>query len=387
MMKDFFDNSKFDSDDSSIFQGKILDFSAEQERNKLKEITEELARKAALKTLECERQASDQIDNILQLIKIDDDYFADSERLLNDFLLLFCPLFNFFDVDMGIGSKTYEMIKERREKNWLLSVIKLISDKLKELVKKIFSRDLSFDERLAKEIKELEEKLAGGGLSKEEFARVLNRLEGLQNLKLKLQMFVAGWLITTFAEIFAVNLVAAVETGTAKEEDKKAEKTSSKEANKKEVCEDAEIKVDEREKSKLMHGVIPALDAGIWLRRPTSLTTQEHNLFPNSLKKILAPMHELSIENNKSSQESRVKRKEEPKICTPVPDERKESEAVERKTGFRSKGMSVGGKNKYGNGNRNMQADAQSPRGLTDDVEVNHVNSMGRKAERTSSRG
>jgi hypothetical protein len=39
-------------------------------------------------------------------------------------------------------------------------------------------------------------------------------------------MFVVSWVITTLAELFSVDLVVSIET--TKEEDKKAEKTSSK---------------------------------------------------------------------------------------------------------------------------------------------------------------
>jgi len=69
---------------------------------------------------------------------------------------------------------------------------------------------------------------------------ILERLQALQNLKLKLQTFLVGWVIAMFAEIFAVDLAKIVEQGAAteKEEDKKAE---SKE---KEVHEEIEIKVD-----------------------------------------------------------------------------------------------------------------------------------------------
>lgn len=126
--------------------------------------------------------------------------------------------------------------------------MKFLCDKLKELIKKIFARDLSFNQKLDKEIKELQEKLGSGELSEEEFARALERLTALQDLKLRLQMAVVGWIVTMFAEMFGVELAAAVEESTEKE-DKKAEKTSLEAT--KEVCENVEMKVDEREKPKV----------------------------------------------------------------------------------------------------------------------------------------
>ncbi len=185
-MKNFSDNNK---NGSSIFQGKIReqDFSAEQKLNELKAAVEELARQDLLRRLECERQASSCIDEIssqaeLHIEEDDEDYFnGERERVLGDFWSFFEPLFNLFEVNVD-DPKIYQMLKEKKEKNWLLSIIKFLRDKLKELIKKIFARDLSFDQRLDKEIKELQEKLGSGELSEEEFARALERLTALQDL-------------------------------------------------------------------------------------------------------------------------------------------------------------------------------------------------------------
>ncbi|ONI56178.1 hypothetical protein N500_0751, partial [Wolbachia pipientis wUni] len=180
-----------------------------------------------LRRLECERQASSCIDEISSQAELhigkggDEDYFTGEKgRVLGDFWNFFESLFNLFEVDVD-DPKIYQMLKKKKEKNWPLSIIKFLRDKLKELIKKIFARDLSFDQRLDKEIKELQEKLGSGELSGEEFARALERLTALQDLKLRLQMAVVGWIVTMFAEMFGVELAAAVEASTEKE-DKKA---------------------------------------------------------------------------------------------------------------------------------------------------------------------
>ncbi|MFP3016067.1 MAG: hypothetical protein ACEY3H_00485, partial [Wolbachia sp.] len=157
----------------------------------------------------------------------DEDYFnGERERVLGDFWNFFESLFNLFEVDVD-DPKIYQMLKEKKEKNLIAAIMKFLRDKLKELIKKIFTNnlDLSWDKRLDKEIKELQEKLGSGELSEEEFARALERLTALQDLKLRLQMAVVGWIVTMFAEMFGVELAAAVEASTEKE-DKKAEKTS-----------------------------------------------------------------------------------------------------------------------------------------------------------------
>ncbi|WP_264702904.1 hypothetical protein [Wolbachia endosymbiont (group A) of Volucella inflata] len=237
-----------------------------------------------LRRLECERQASSCIDEIssqaeLHIGKGDDEDYFNCEKPLGDFWSFFEPLFNLFEVNVD-DPKIYQMLKEKKEKNWLLSIIKFMRDKLKELIKKIFARDLSFNQRLDKEIKELQEKLGSGELSEEEFARALERLTALQDLKLRLQMAVVGWIVTMFAEMFGVELAAAVEASTEKE-DKKAEKTSLKEEAIKEVHKDIEIKVDEREKPKVP---VFLFDVSPGFVRPVPLSKPDLDLLSNSLK-------------------------------------------------------------------------------------------------------
>ncbi len=176
---------------SSIFQGKIReqDFSAEQKLNELKAAVEKLDRQDLLRRLECERQASSCVDEISSQAELhiedgDEDYFnGERERVLGDFWSLFEPLFNLFEVNVD-DPKIYQMLKEKKEKNLIAAIMKFLSNKLKELIKKIFTSnlDLSWDKRLDKEIKELQEKLGSGELSEEEFARALERLTALQDL-------------------------------------------------------------------------------------------------------------------------------------------------------------------------------------------------------------
>ncbi|WP_353282111.1 hypothetical protein [Wolbachia endosymbiont (group A) of Aleiodes leptofemur] len=299
IMENFSDNN---GNGSSIFQGKIReqDFSAEQKLNELKASIEELTRQDLLRRLECERQASSCIDEISSQAELhteggDEDYFTGEKgRVLGDFWNFFESLFNLFEVDVD-DPKIYQMLKEKKEKNWLLSIIKFLRDKLKELIKKIFARDLSFNQRLDKEIKELQEKLGSGELSEEEFARALERLTALQDLKLRLQMAVVGWIVTMFAEMFGVELAAAVEASTEKE-DKKAEKTSLEAT--KEVRKDVEIKVDEREKPKVP---VFLFEVSPGFVRPVVLSKPELEIASDPLKHLLR-LTELERKSHENSQ-------------------------------------------------------------------------------------
>lgn len=327
IMENFSDNNE---NGSSIFQGKIReqDFSAEQKLNELKAAIEKLDRQDLLRRLECERQASSCIDEISSQAELhiedgDGGYF-DCEKPLGDFWSFFEPLFNLFEVDVD-DPKIYQMLKEKKEKNLIAAIMKFLREKLKELIKKIFARDLSFDQRLDKEIKELQEKLGSGELSEEELARVLERLQFLQDLKLKLQLAVTGWIITMFAEIFGVELAAIVEASTeetTKAEDKKAEKTSLKEENK-EVRE--EIKVDEREKPKVP---VSLFEVSPGFVRPVVLSKPELEIVSDPLKHLLR-ITELERKSHENSQKpekvDKEKEKAEPKkeVCPPKVPEKK----------------------------------------------------------------
>ncbi len=329
VMENFSDNNE---NGSSIFQGKIReqDFSAEQKLNELKATMEELARQDFLRRAECERQASSCIDEISSQAELhtegdDEDYFnGERERALGDFWNFFESLFNLFEVNVD-DPKIYQMLKEKKEKNLIAAIIKFLYDKLKELIRKIFARDLSFNQRLDKEIKELQEKLNSGELSEEEFARALERLTALQDLKLRLQMAVVGWIVTMFAEMFGVELAAAVEASTEKE-DKKAEKTSLKEENK-EVCKNVEIKVDEREKPKVP---VSLFEVSPGFVRPVVLSKPELEVVSDPLKHLLRlaelerKYHENSKKTEKVNEEKKAK-PEEPKkeVCPPKPTEQK----------------------------------------------------------------
>lgn len=318
---------------SSIFQGKIReqDFSAEQKLNELKAAIEELDRQDLLRRLECERQASSCVDEISSQAELhiedgDEDYFnGERERVLGGFWNFFESLFNLFEVNVD-DPKIYQMLKEKKEKNLIAAIMKFLRDKLKELIKKIFTSnlDLSWYKRLDKEIKELQEKLGSGELSEEEFARVFERLQALTDLKLKLQMAVTGWIITMFAEMFGVELAAIVEASTEKE-DKKAEKTSLKEEENKEVRENVEMKVDEREKPKVLFDVSPRFV------RPVVLSKPELEIMSDPLKHLLR-LAELERGYHKNSQKpekvDKEKEKAEPKepkvaVCPPKVPEKK----------------------------------------------------------------
>ncbi|WP_244953436.1 hypothetical protein [Wolbachia pipientis] len=325
-MKNFSDNNE---DSSSIFQGKIReqDFSAKQKLNELKAAIEELDRQDLLRRLECERQASNCVDEISSQAELytkrgDEGYF-DCERPLWSF---FESLFNLFEVNVD-DPKIYQMLKEKKEEKLIAAIIKFLRDKLKELIKKIFKSnlDLSWDKRLDKEIKELKEKLGSGELSEEEFARVLERLTALQDLKFRLQLAVTGWIITMFAGMFGVELAAIVEASTEKE-DKKAEKTSLKEENK-EVCGNVEIKMDERKKPKVP---VSLFEVSPGFVRPVVLNKSERDLLPKPMKELMPKevikeeIREVKEAKPKVEEEKKAK-PEEPKkeVCPSKPTEKK----------------------------------------------------------------
>ncbi|MDE5058949.1 hypothetical protein OZD66_03815, partial [Wolbachia endosymbiont of Drosophila baimaii] len=273
---------------------------------------EELTRQDLLRRLECERQASSCVDEISSQAELhigegdDENYFTGEKgRVLGDFWNFFESLFTLFEVDVD-DPKIYQMLKEKKERNLIAAIMKFLRDKLKELIKKIFARDLSFNQRLDKEIKELQEKLGSGELSEEEFARALERLTALQDLKLRLQMAVVGWIVTMFAEMFGVELAAAVEASTEKE-DKKAEKTSLKEENK-EVCENVEMKVDEREKPKVP---VFLFDVSPGFVRPVVLSKPELDLLPKPMKELMPK--EVIKEETREVKETKPKVEEEKK--------------------------------------------------------------------------
>ncbi len=323
IMENFSDNNE---NGSSIFQGKIReqDFSAEQKLNELKAAIEELDRQDLLRRLECERQASSCVDEISSQAELhikgdDEDYFnSERERVLGDFWNFFESLFNLFEVDVD-DPKIYQMLKEKKEKNLIAAIMKFLSNKLKELIKKIFTSnlDLSWDKRLDKEIKELQEKLGSGELSEEEFARMFERLSLLQDLKFRLQLAVTGWIITMFAKMFGVELAAIVEASkeeTAKTEDKKAEKTSLEAI--KEVHE--EIKIDKREKPKVP---VFLFDVSPGFVRPVPLRKSELDLLPESLKIPMDRSHEKDSKVQNQKVEKDKKAKPEPKVAgySPAP--------------------------------------------------------------------
>lgn len=368
-MESFLINNN-EEDGSSIFINRIReqDLSAEQKLNELKGFMEELARKAELKRIELERQAASCIDETLSQVELqikdDEDYFTDDNQWI--FANFFESLFNLFEVK--VDPKVYKMLKEEKEKNLLLSIIKFLRDKLKELVKKIFKKDFSWDKRLDKEIKELQEKLLSGGLSPEEEIAILERLQALQNLKLKLQTFLVGSVIA----IFAVDLAAVVEQDVTEEKrDKKAEKTESKE-----VRQEIETKVNE---------VAPVhlFNFSSQVPMPITLNKQERAILPKPIEKLVdtLPKPVISHKNSevpkleKMNKEKKEEKTEKPKVavCPPAP-QRKEHRRVKRQRGYDSKEA------KYNRSMSNQQksnATVELPRGLTDDVRVeNHASSV-----------
>jgi hypothetical protein len=130
-----------------------------------------------------------------------------------------------------------------------------------------------------------------------------------------------------FAEMFGVELAAIVEASTeetAKAEDKKAEKTSLKEEANKEVHENVEMKVDEREKPKVP---VFLFDVSPRFVRPVVLSKPELEIVSDPLKHLLR-LTELERKSHENSQKpekvDKEKEKAEPKepkvtVCPPAP--------------------------------------------------------------------
>ncbi|WP_265027640.1 hypothetical protein [Wolbachia endosymbiont (group B) of Chorthippus parallelus] len=379
-MENFLINNN-EEDGSSIFINRIReqDLSAEQKLNELKGFMEELARKAELKRIELERQAASCIDETLSQVELqikdDEDYFTDNNQGV--FANFFESLFNLFEVN--VDPKVYKMLKEKKEKNLLLSIIKFLCDKLKELVKKIFKKDLSWDKRLDKEIKELQEKLLSGGLSPEEEIAILERLQELQNLKLKLQTFLVGSVIAMFAEIFAVDLAAVVEQDVTEEKrDKKAEKTELKE-----VRQEIETKVNE---------VAPVhlFNFSSQVPMPITLNKQERAILPKPIEKLVDTLPKPVISDkdsevqklekmNKEKKEAKEEKTEKPKlaVCPPAPQQKQHRRV--RRFKCNASRSSKEGYNCNSDQRKATKSNAtvELPRGLTDDVRVeNHASSV-----------
>lgn len=377
-MENFLINNN-EEDGSSIFISRIReqDLSEEQELNELKGFMEELARKAELKRIELERQAGSCIDETFSQVELqikdNEDYFTDNNQGV--FANFFESLFNLFEVN--VDPKVYKMLKEKKEKNLLLSIIKFLRDKLKALVKKIFKKDLdlSCDKRLDKEIKELQEKLLSGGLSPEEEIAILERLQALQNLKLKLQTFLVGSVIAMFAEIFAVDLAAVVEQDVTEEKrDKKAEKTEAKEV---------EIKVNEITP-------ISLFNFSSQVPMPIVLDKQERAILPKPVEKLVdtLPKSVMGHKNsevqklekiNKEKIEAKEEKTEKSKlaVCPPAP-QRKEHKRVRRYSSLGTENPKRSPKcNRSMNNKQKSNAAVELPEGLTDDVRVeNHASSV-----------
>ncbi|MDR2978095.1 MAG: hypothetical protein LBU56_01460 [Rickettsiales bacterium] len=337
-MKDEDMTDNFSNDENALFKAQIReqDLAANQKLQEIQGAADEFARQAIINglkqaelereklRLELEQEASGRVDDILSYVELraegDEGYFADNEMVLESIWQLFKPLFDYFKVDMD--SEAYRVVKEKEKEGWLAAIIRFlrdIRDALKELIKKIFSADLSWDKRLENEMKELQAKLNGGKLSEEEFARVYERLEFLQCVKLRLQICLAGCAVIILARLFSAELTASVET--TKEEAKEKTSTKEKEATK-EVHEIIEIRMDTKGRLQL---VVPSyfLDFSSGAARSITLTKQELDLLPGHLQNLVRFVHKDGMnKENSGVKETKVEGKSEtPKVavCPPAP--------------------------------------------------------------------
>jgi|GEM_PF-4257295 len=338
IMKNF-SGENGNSNDSSIYKARIReqDIAANQKLQEIQGAEDEFARQTIINELkqaefereklklELEQEASGGVDNILSHVELsaaeNEDNFTSS---IDGLLAKLFKFFNFMDSELGVETdpQIYRMVEEREKKEgWLAAIIKFLRDKFNKLIKAIFSRDLSFQQKIDQEIGKLFERLFGGGLSKEEEVAILERLEALRDLKLKLQMFAVGWVISTLAGFFSVDLVAAVETGTTKEEDRKTKETSSKEKEAtKEVHEIIEIKVDAKEKPTVTVPV-SLFDFSSGVVRPITLTKSERDLLSASLKNLMRPVHKDDMnKGNSGVKETKVNENKQAKQPAPKPN-------------------------------------------------------------------
>lgn len=260
-MVEYFDgfNNSDDVSNNSIFQARIReeDLAAEEKINEIVRAAEKLVRDATLQEQSCgqiNQQIQSELNGLLDRVEscVEESDTESNEGALQK---IYECLKNFFST-LGIsvnepGLENYLLkLKKERDKNWLLSIIKELCDKLRKLLSKVFKENLSWDEALEKEIKELQEKLDSGDLSEEEMVGISERLEALRAMKLKFQMAFVSLVLTSFFTFLEINLRAAQAQETSTEENKKIE---SKEPEVKQAKENAEgdIKVSKENKKEL----------------------------------------------------------------------------------------------------------------------------------------
>jgi hypothetical protein len=294
-MKNDFTNHD-NSSDSSIYLGKlkIEDFAHQEEINEFRAASEKIFREEFLKRQELEEEANIHIDNLLSQVELrveeGEDYFTDSGKLWESFYKLFGPFFDCLNID--IDFQNYQVIKKKEEGliAFIMKYLKLLKDFAKKVINAILFPDgkLSFEQWVSKQIEKLQQKLSGGILSKKEIKMVLKELAELRDLKFKMKLIGLFLMeLARFCESFEVILAKATERR-ATEEDKKVEKTSSKEKEAaKEVHEIIEIKVNAEGRYQI---IVPnyLLDFSSGSPRPITLTKPELNLLSDSLKNILS---------------------------------------------------------------------------------------------------
>ncbi|WP_353285055.1 hypothetical protein [Wolbachia endosymbiont (group A) of Beris morrisii] len=172
-----------------------------------------------------------------------------------------------------------------------------------------------------------------------------------------------------FAEIFGVELAAAAEASKEKE-DKKAEKTSLKEENK-EVCENVEMKVDEREKPKVP---VSLFEVSPGFVRLVVLSKPELDLLQ---KPIMPPIFK-EVNENREIKETKVKGEKKAK-----PEEPKKEVCPPKPTGQPATGTEQGRKKGYGcdsdkkkkteqDNNNTYQASSQSAQSFVSDKKASN---------------
>ncbi|MEY2393427.1 hypothetical protein [Wolbachia endosymbiont of Tettigetta isshikii] len=298
MVRDFPKNS-----DSSIYKARIreADLASQAKLQEIQGAADELARQAIIDKLrqaeveheklklKLEQEASGRVEDILSRVESAVENENNFTSGIDGFLVKLFKFFNFMDSELGVETdpQVYRVIKrceEEEKEAWVATVIKFLRDKFNKLIKAIFSRDLSFQQKIDQEIERLFKRLFDDNLFQEEEVAILGRLEALRNLKLKLQIFTVCAVIAMFAEIFSVELTASVET--TKEEGKEKSSAKEKEAAE-EVHENLEIKVDPKEKPTVP---VSLFDFSSGVAKPITLSKPELHLLPNPLKDILPPV-------------------------------------------------------------------------------------------------
>ncbi|WP_168464119.1 hypothetical protein [Wolbachia endosymbiont of Ctenocephalides felis wCfeT] len=207
-MKDKFSGSD-DSNSNSFFYGKLRaeDLLAAEKRREAKRIIEKLKRKAAEQKYEAvNEEVSSNFEELLSDIAsyFEDDQSGENEaEILKALHKLFESLFNEFGMDINDPHISFAFKEKKNKKNLIEMTISLLKKLLKKFAEFFTNPNLTLDQELDKEIKELEEKIGSGLLSEKDEMEAIKRLALLRQVKMKLGLFLAGLAFSVCVSVLA----------------------------------------------------------------------------------------------------------------------------------------------------------------------------------------